>query len=281
MASENVALHKDPVTGEMVSKTELKRREKAREREAKKAEKAAAAPPKPAAAPKSSAADEENLSPNVRPPPLRARDPHSPCIAAILRDPLQTHPKAPRRPRIRTRTPHKFHVSISITDYIEKYGPAGKIEAGQKLEGVTECLAGRIHNVRASGQNLRFYDLHGEGTKVQIMAAKQDAKDPENFVAAHEHFRRGDIVGVIGTPARTKKGELSIAPSEMILLAPNLHQLPSAHFGLKDQETRYRKRYLDLIMNEDTRRIFITRSRIINYVRRFLDNLGFLESRRQ
>lgn len=63
----------------------------------------------------------------------------------------------------------------------------------------------------------------------------------------------------------------------MILLAPNLHQLPSAHFGLKDQETRYRKRYLDLILNEETRKIFITRSRIINYIRRFLDGLGFLE----
>ena len=69
--------------------------------------------------------------------------------------------------------PHKFEVSISITDYVEKYGPEGKIKAGEKLEGVVECLAGRIHNVRASGQNLRFYDLHGEGTKVQIMAAKQ------------------------------------------------------------------------------------------------------------
>jgi len=63
----------------------------------------------------------------------------------------------------------------------------------------------------------------------------------------------------------------------MVLLSPNLHQLPSGFYGLKDQETRYRKRYLDLIMNENTRRLFVTRSRIINYVRRFLDNLGFME----
>lgn len=194
--------------------------------------------------------------------------------------------------------PHKFEVSISLVEYIGRYGPEGKIAAGTKLDGVTECLAGRIHNIRASGQSLKFYDLHGEGKKVQIMAQKQyvsephdqtfsfrtydkqscrDAKDPEAFSSVHEHFRRGDIVGVIGTPSRTKKGELSISPSQMILLAPNLHQLPSGHFGLKDQETRYRKRYLDLILSEDTRRIFITRSKIINYVRRFLDNLGFLE----
>lgn len=70
---------------------------------------------------------------------------------------------------------------------------------------------------------------------------------------------------------------MSISPSEMVLLAPNLHQLPSGHFGLKDQETRYRKRYLDLILSDDTRRIFITRSKIINYIRRYFDNLGFLE----
>ena len=76
---------------------------------------------------------------------------------------------------------------------------------------------------------------------------------------------------------RTQKSELSISPSKMVLLSPNLHQLPSAHFGFKDQETRYRKRYLDLIMSENTRNIFITRSRIINYIRRFFDNLGFME----
>jgi lysyl-tRNA synthetase class 2 len=96
-------------------------------------------------------------------------------------------------------------------------------------------------------------------------------------VATHELFRRGDVVGVRGTPSRTKKGELSISPSEMVLLAPNLHQLPSAHFGLKDQETRYRKRYLDLILSEPTRNVFVARSRIVNYIRRFLDGLGFLE----
>lgn len=107
--------------------------------------------------------------------------------------------------------------------------------------------------------------------------ALRDARDTENFVATHEIFKRGDIVGVTGVPSRTKKGELSISPKEMVLLAPNLHQLPSGHFGLKDQETRYRKRYLDLILSEDTRKIFITRSRIINYIRRYLDLQGFLE----
>ncbi|KAH9978896.1 lysyl-tRNA synthetase [Lactifluus volemus] len=173
--------------------------------------------------------------------------------------------------------PHKFEVSRSLTSYITKYGEEGFINPGERVEGVTEALAGRIHSIRSSSQKLRFYDLHSEGKKVQIMATLQDAADPKTFIETHDIFRRGDIVGVIGTPSRTKKGELSISPSQMTLLAPNLHQLPSDHFGLKNQETRYRKRYLDLILSEDTRRIFYTRSRIINYIRRFLDSLGFLE----
>jgi lysyl-tRNA synthetase class 2 len=69
--------------------------------------------------------------------------------------------------------PHKFDVSISITSYIDQYGVEGKIAPGQKLHSRTESLAGRIHNIRASGQKLRFYDLHGEGKKVQIMATMQ------------------------------------------------------------------------------------------------------------
>jgi len=93
-------------------------------------------------------------------------------------------------------------------------------------------------------------------------------------MATHDIFRRGDIVGVTGTPSRTRKGELSISPSTMVLLAPCLNQIP---FTLKDQETRYRKRYLELIVNDNARKTFITRSRVINYIRRFLDDLGFIE----
>ncbi|KAK7464909.1 lysyl-tRNA synthetase [Stygiomarasmius scandens] len=102
----------------------------------------------------------------------------------------------------------------------------------------------------------------------------RDAADPDSFVATHDIFRRGDIVGVTGTPSRTRKGELSISPSTMVLLAPCLNQIP---FTLKDQETRYRKRYLELIVNDNARKTFITRSRVINYIRRFLDDLGFIE----
>ncbi|KDR68666.1 hypothetical protein GALMADRAFT_78144 [Galerina marginata CBS 339.88] len=259
MASETPATagtHKDPVTGELISKQELKRRQKQRDKEAAKASKA----PSPAAgAAKSTEPAEADLNPNQY-YEMRSRQ-----ILALK----QSQDPPPY--------PHKFHVSRSITSYIATYGPEGKIPAGNKLDKVVESLAGRIHNIRANGAKLIFYDLHGEGVKVQILATQQDAADPDAFVATHEHFKRGDIVGVTGHPSRTKKGELSISPKTMQLLSPNLHQLPSSHFGLKDQETRYRKRYLDLILNDSTRRLFITRSRILNYVRRFLDDQGFME----
>ena len=69
--------------------------------------------------------------------------------------------------------PHKFDVSISIPEYIKTYGAEGKILAGTKLRGTQESLAGRLHNMRASSQKLRFYDLHAEGVKVQIMASAE------------------------------------------------------------------------------------------------------------
>ncbi|KAF7327573.1 Lysine--tRNA ligase [Mycena kentingensis (nom. inval.)] len=250
--TEPAALHPDPVTGELISKTELKRRNKQREKEQRQAN-------KPAPTQAASRPAEEDLNPNQY-YELRSRQ---------ILNLKQTQNPNPY--------PHKFHVSSSLTSYIDLYGPDGKIAPGQRLQGVTESLAGRVHNIRASGSKLVFYDLHGEGKKVQIMATQQDAADPAAFATVHEIFKRGDIVGVTGTPSRTQRGELSISPSSMVLLSPNLHQLPSSHFGLKDQETRYRKRYLDLILNDNTRRLFITRSKILNYIRRFLDDLGFME----
>jgi lysyl-tRNA synthetase class 2 len=90
-------------------------------------------------------------------------------------------------------------------------------------------------------------------------------------------LRRGDIIGVIGHPGRSEKGELSIYPASCHLLSPCFHMLPSKYDGLKDKEARFRQRYLDLMLNPKTRNVFATRSKIINYVRRFLDSRGFLE----
>lgn len=109
------------------------------------------------------------------------------------------------------------------------------------------------------------------------MANLKFYENEADFLADCDKVRRGDIVGVKGTALRTKTGELSIRPSKILVLSPCLHMLPHLHFGVKDQETRYRQRYLDLIINSETRKKFIVRSNIISYIRKFFDDLGFLE----
>ncbi|KAG0223514.1 hypothetical protein B0O80DRAFT_483312 [Mortierella sp. GBAus27b] len=257
-------LHEDPVTGEMVSKSELKKRIKNREKEAKKAEKAANAPAPTVSAKDgaeakaiSAAEEEENLNPNQY---FEIRSKR----VGVLRSKKETYPY-----------PHKFHVSTSLPDFINKYNG---LKAGDMMdEEIT--VAGRLHNMRTMGK-LRFYDLHGDGVKIQITSQAQDAE--RDFNEIHDNLRRGDIVGVRGVAGRTKPkkggdGELSIFPRDIILLSPCLRMLPTTHFGFKDQESRYRQRYLDLIMNNHVRDIFKTRARIINYLRKFLDDQGFLE----
>lgn len=258
-AEAGVNLLADPITGEMVSKSELKRRQKQRQKETEKAEKALKAQQENAVkGPKAGAdmAAEEALTPNQY-YEMRYR------AIQKLRETKNPDPY-----------PHKFHVSIGLTDYIARY--QDKIEPGQQLKEEVS-VAGRLHNMRASGQKLRFYDLHAEGVKIQIMAQLQDHQDGD-FFAAHDLLRRGDVVGVKGVPAKTKKGELSIIPHSIQLLSPNLKMLPKATSGgFTDQEQRYRKRYLDLIMNPHVRDIMVKRAKTIQYVRRYLDSIGFLE----
>ncbi|KAG0174210.1 lysyl-tRNA synthetase [Apophysomyces sp. BC1034] len=249
-------LQQDPVTGEMISKSEMKRRTKQREKEAQKAAKAAAKPAAAASAakPKNAEDDEEELNPNqyfeLRSKSIRQ-----------LRESQQPNPY-----------PHKFQVQLSLPEFIAKYQ---NLETGQRLDEEVITVAGRIHNKRASGAKLRFYDLHAENVKVQIMASAQDAEG--DYTTIHDLLRRGDIVGVRGMPGKTKRGELSIFPKEIQLLSPCLRMLPKANYGFKDQELRYRQRYLDLIMNGAVRDKFVTRAKIITQLRSFLDERGFLE----
>ncbi|KAJ0056241.1 hypothetical protein NL108_004526, partial [Boleophthalmus pectinirostris] len=170
--------------------------------------------------------------------------------------------------------PHKYHVDLSLTEFIEKYN---HLQPGDQLSDVVLNVSGRVHAKRASGAKLLFYDLRGEGVKLQVMANSRNYKSEEDFVAINNKLRRGDIIGVRGNPGKTKKGELSIVPIEMTLLSPCLHMLPHLHFGLKDKETRFRQRYLDLILNDYVRQKFLTRAKIITYLRSFLDQMGFLE----
>merc|ERR1719318_820790 len=242
-----------------ISKNELKRRQKAEQKAKEKAEKqAAAAAQKPASekAKKQDSGgaveDEEILDPNQ--------------YYKIRQQSVANYKKIGENPY-----PHKFHVSISLTEFIEKYN---SIEDGTWNDNEVS-VAGRIHAKRLSGPKLIFYDLRGEGVKIQIMAEQRASE--QDFGYIHGKLRRGDIVGVCGRPGKSKKGELSIQPKNIELLSPCLHMLPHLHYGLKDKETRFRQRYLDLILNENVRQKFITRSRLINYLRKFLDELGFLE----
>lgn len=170
--------------------------------------------------------------------------------------------------------PHKFHVSTSLEEFIETYKD---LKDGEMLETKELSVAGRVHAIRESGAKLIFYDLRGEGVKLQVMANAKLYKSEESFVSDTDKIGRGDIIGCVGYPGKTKKGELSIIPKSITLLSPCLHMLPHLHFGLKDKETRYRQRYLDLILNDKVRQKFIVRAKIISYVRKFFDSMGFLE----
>ncbi|XP_049869803.1 lysine--tRNA ligase isoform X2 [Pectinophora gossypiella] len=242
--------------GEKLSKNELKRRLKAEQKLKEKAEKAAAQPASTAEK-KTAKVAEEEISPNEY---YKLR---TAAVAALKNGPKEDHPY-----------PHKFKVTISLEEFIEKYN---NLNSGDTLENVTLSVAGRVHSIRESGAKLIFYDLRAEGVKIQVMANAKMYKSEEQFATDTDKLRRGDIIGCVGHPGKTKKGELSIIPKTIKLLSPCLHMLPHLHFGLKDKETRFRKRYLDLILNDKVRQTFYIRARIIAYVRRFLDNLGFLE----
>lgn len=170
--------------------------------------------------------------------------------------------------------PHKFHVSSSLEDFIEKYS---HLKDGEMLESEMLSVAGRIHAIRESGAKLIFYDVRGEGVKIQAMANAKLYSSEEAFGIETDRIRRGDIIGINGYPGKTKKGELSIIPKTITLLSPCLHMLPHLHYGLKDKETRFRMRYLDLMLNNRVREIFNVRAKINSYVRRFFDKMGFLE----
>merc|ERR1712142_9766 len=241
---------------ETLSKNEQKRRLKAEQKAKEKAEKDAARAATEKAKPKSEQSNkiEEDISPNEY---LKLR------ITQVKKEQAEG----------KSVYPHKFHVSTSLGDFLKQYESLGP--EGSSNNVVT--VSGRIHAIRESGNKLRFYDLRGEGLKLQVMANMKFYESEEAFTLDCNKVRRGDIIGVKGNAIRTKAGELSIRPSKIEILTPCLHMLPHLHFGVTNQETRYRQRYLDLIINSDVRKKFIVRASIISYIRKFMDDLGFLE----
>ncbi|KAK6595873.1 lysyl-tRNA synthetase [Botrytis cinerea] len=276
--TESVAKLLDEVTGEMVSKTELKKRQKQRQKEEEKAKKAAALPARPAAAKKSNAeAEEKDLDPRVF------------ISRTILRDSFATNQEdASSIPKARSQLPdpyvHKFHQNYNLQNFAKDFG---HLKSGEHKKDVEIRLGARIYNKRASGNKLVFYDVKSEDTKIQVMCQLQESREgAPAFESQHEPLRRGDVIGIVGYPGRTapknkiekgEEGELSIFATEIILLTPCVQQLPDEYYGFKDNEKRHRQRYLDLIMNDASRKVLMTRSDMTAYIRNYFNSRDFKE----
>lgn len=179
--------------------SELKRRLKAAELEKKKAEKAAEKPT-PAAAASTTTKKDENASNKIDESEFNPAEyfKYRSGLVEDLKKTPESHPY-----------PHKFHVSISLEEFIEKYN---HLKDGEMLENEKLSVAGRIHSIRESGSKLIFYDLRGEGVKIQVMANARLYESEDKFASDIDKIRRGDIIGIDGYPGKTKKGELSVIP---------------------------------------------------------------------
>jgi lysyl-tRNA synthetase class 2 len=141
------------------------------------------------------------------------------------------------------------------------------LDAGGDLDQIRR-LAGRVMARREMGK-LVFLDLVDRSGRIQLMC------DTGRIGEVDVHL--GDVVGVVGKPAKSRRGEPSLAVDELIVLARNRSPLPDTFHGLTDTETRYRKRYLDLLMNEESRDLFLLRTAVVSSIRRYLDGEGFVE----
>ncbi|MDD4371511.1 MAG: lysine--tRNA ligase [Anaerostipes sp.] len=163
---------------------------------------------------------------------------------------------------------------FEITKYDVTHHSEEIKENYDELEGKEVTVAGRMMFKRVMGKAsfCNIQDLQG---KIQSYVARDEIGQEE-----YKDFKKmdiGDIIGIKGTVFTTQKGEKSIHATEVVLLSKSLQPLPEKFHGLTDTDTRYRQRYVDLIMNEDSKKTFIMRSKIISAVRRYLDGEGFME----
>jgi len=158
--------------------------------------------------------------------------------------------------------------------YERTHTAAEIVDGFERLEGTEVRVAGRLMGMRSHGK-AAFADLQDRSGRIQLYARFDDL-GAESYEAFGE-LDLGDIVGVRGRVMRTRKGEISVQVTQWTLLAKSLRPLPTRWYGLKDVELRYRRRYVDLIVNEDSRRRALARSRIVATIRRCLDERGFIE----
>ncbi len=174
-----------------------------------------------------------------------------------------------------SRIEEKLGLSFAVLSEGETV-PIRDLKARYDLEPEGEVsLGGRVVTLRPMGKAI-FAHIQDITGKIQIYLRK-DLIGEERFRIFTEFVDVGDIVGVKGRLFRTKTGELTVEVEDFSLLAKCLHPLPEKWHGIRDVEVRYRQRYLDLIANPESRRVFLLRSRIISELRRFLEENGFIE----
>jgi lysyl-tRNA synthetase class 2 len=166
---------------------------------------------------------------------------------------------------------HRFDFSHTIPQILADYGEKTAADLEQR---VAVKVAGRISTIRRMGK-AGFAHLLQDGERLQIYIRK-DAISEKDF-ALYEKLDLGDIIGVEGYLFRTRTGELSVHAERLYFLAKTLYSMPEKWHGLEDVEIRYRQRYLDLISSPESRKVFVTRAKIVASMRRQLEAHGFLE----
>ncbi|HLR79488.1 MAG TPA: lysine--tRNA ligase [Bacillota bacterium] len=167
----------------------------------------------------------------------------------------------------------KFERTHLAKELQEKYGSYTKQQL-EELDGEHITVAGRIMTKRGKGK-VGFCHIQDVSGQIQLYVRRDEIGEPVYDI--YKKCDIGDIIGVTGVMFKTNVGELSVKVTEFQLLTKSLRPLPEKYHGLKDIEQRYRQRYLDLIMNRDSKQTFVLRSRIIEEMRRYLNQQGFLE----
>lgn len=166
--------------------------------------------------------------------------------------------------------PTSFEGTVDIENIITKHKD---INDGEHT-GIDVSIKGRILQARSFGK-LSFFDLLDNTGKIQLLIDKSNMSKKE--LSFFENYDSGDIIGALGEIMKTKKGELSIKVKSSTILSKSLKTLPEKWHGLKDKETRFRQRYLDFIVNPESKKTIETRSKIINLIRNFMESKGFIE----